>query len=43
MEKNIIVIGGPKNFCFNFDWLKYVHENLKQKTEFILKKQGIFS
>ena len=37
MEKNVIVISDPKNFCFNFDWLKYVDENLKQETEFILK------
>ena len=37
MEKNVIVIRGPKNFYFNFDWLKYVDENLKQETEFILK------
>ena len=37
MEKNVIVIRDPKNFCFNFDWLKCVDENLKQETEFILK------
>ena len=37
MEKNVIVIRDPKNFCFNFDWLKHVDENLKQETEFISK------
>ena len=37
MEKNIIVIRGPKNFCFNFDWQKDVDENLKHKIEFIIE------
>ena len=33
----MIVIRDPKAFCFNFDWWKYVHENLKYEIEFILK------
>ena len=33
----MIVIREPKNFHFNFDWLKDVVENLKQKIEFIIK------
>ena len=31
MEENMIVIKDPKNFCFNFDWLKYVDENLRHE------------
>ena len=31
MEENMIVIRDPKTFYFNFDWLKDVDENLKQK------------
>ena len=37
MEENMIVIRDPKTFCFNFDWLKHVDENLKHETEFIIK------
>ena len=37
MEENMIVIRDPKTFCFNFDWLKDVNENLKHETEFIIK------
>ena len=37
MEENIIVIRGPKNFCFNFDFSKDVNENLKCKIVFIIK------
>ena len=33
----MIVIREPKNFHFNFDWLKDVDENLKQEIEFIIK------
>ena len=32
MEKYMIV-----NFCFNFEWPKYVDENLKHEIEFIIK------
>ena len=28
MEENMIVIRDPKTFSFNFDWPKYVDENL---------------
>ena len=31
------VIRDPKTFCFNFDWPKYVDENVKHETEFIIK------
>ena len=37
MEENMIVIRDSKTFCFNFDWQKYVDENLKYETEFIVK------
>ena len=37
MEENIIVIRGPKNFCFNFDFSKDVNENLKCEIVFIIK------
>ena len=37
MEENMIVIRYPKTFCFNFDWTKYVDENLKHEIEFITK------
>ena len=33
----MIVIRDPKTFCFNFDWTKYVDENLKHYVEFITK------
>ena len=33
----MIVIRQPKNFHFNFDWLKDVDESLKQEIEFIKK------
>ena len=37
MEKNMILIRNPKNFCFNCDWPKYVDENLKYEIEFVIK------
>ena len=37
MEENMIVIRDPKTFCFNFDWLKYVDDNLKHEIQFIIK------
>ena len=33
----MIVIGDPKIFCFNFNWLKDAHENLKDDIEFVIK------
>ena len=33
----MIVIRDPKTFCFNFNRPKYVDENLKHETEFIIK------
>ena len=37
MEENIIVLRDPTTFCFNFDWLKDVDENLKHESKFIIK------
>ena len=37
MEENIVVRGYPQTFYSNFDWSKYVDENLKHKIEFIIK------
>ena len=37
MKENMIVIRDPKTFCFNFDWPKYVDENLKPKIQLIIK------
>ena len=37
MEENMIVIRDPKTFCFNFNWSKYVNENLKYEIEFVIK------
>ena len=37
MDENMIVIRDPKTFCFNFDWPKYVDENLTHEIEFIIK------
>ena len=37
MEESIIVIRDPETFRFDFDWPKYVDENLKHETEFIIK------
>ena len=37
MEENMIVIRDPKTFCSNFDWLKYVDDNLKHEIQFIIK------
>ena len=31
------MIRDPKTFYFNFDWPKYVDENLKHEIEFIIK------
>ena len=33
----MIVIRDSRTFCFNFDWSKYVDENLKHEIEFIVK------
>ena len=38
MEENMIENRDPKTFCSNFDWPKNVDENLKYKTEFIIKR-----
>ena len=35
----MIVIRNPKTFYFYFDWPKDVDENLKHKTEFIVKSK----
>ena len=32
----MIVIRDPRTFCFDFDWPKDVHENLKHEIEFII-------
>ena len=40
LEENMIVIRDPKSFCFNFDWPKYVDENLKYETEFMIKRKN---
>ena len=32
------MIRDPKTFCFNFNWLKDVDENLKHEIEFIIKR-----
>ena len=37
MEEKMIVIRDSRTFCFNFDWSKYVDENLKHEIEFIVK------
>ena len=37
MEVNMGLIIGPKTFYFDFDWFKYVDENLKHETQFITK------
>ena len=31
----MVVIRDPKTFWFNFDWPKYVDQNLNYKTELI--------
>ena len=33
----MIVKRDSKSFCFNFDWPKYVDENLKHEIEYIIK------
>ena len=38
MKENMIVIRDPKPFFFNFDWPKYLDENLKYEIEFIIKR-----
>ena len=43
MEENMIVIKDPKTFYFGFAWHKDVDKNLNHETEFIIKKQWIFS
>ena len=37
MEENMIVKKDLKAFCFNFDWPKYIDNNLKYEIEFIIK------
>ena len=37
MEENMTVVRDPKTFCFNFDWPKYVDENLKHEIGFNIK------
>ena len=37
MEESMIVIRGPKTFCFNFGFPKDVDDNLKCEIEFIIK------
>ena len=39
IEENSFVIREPKNFYFDFDWLKNVSQNLKHEIEFTIKKQ----
>ena len=34
---NVVAIRDPKTFSFNFDWSKYVDEDLKHETEFFIK------
>ena len=33
----MIVIKDPKTFCLNFDWPKFVDQNLKHEIELILR------
>ena len=35
------MIGDAKTFCFDFDWPKYVDENLKHEIEFIIKAMNL--
>ena len=37
MEENIFVIRDPKTFYFHFDLPKYVDDNLKHESAFIIK------
>ena len=37
MEENMILIRGPKMFCFHLDQPKDVDDTLKHETEFIIK------
>ena len=37
IKENMIMIGDPKTFCFNFDWPKNVDEDLKHEIEFKIK------
>ena len=40
----MIVTRDSKTFSFNFDWSKYVDDNLKREIEFVCyKKVRIFS
>ena len=43
MVENMILIRDPETFCFNFDWLKDVDENLKHEIEFIIKINESFA
>ena len=40
MKENMIVIRGPKTFCFNFDFPKNVDDKLMHDVEFIIKRNG---
>ena len=33
----MIVIRDPETFCFTFNWMQYVDENLKHEIELIIK------
>ena len=37
MKQNMIVTRDPRFFYFNFDWPKYVDEDLKHEIKFIIK------
>ena len=37
------VIRDPKTFCFNFDWLQNVDENLIHEIELIIKRNQSFA
>ena len=41
MEENMVVIRDPQTFCFNFDWPRYVDQNLKYKIELIKKTMNL--
>ena len=42
IEDNILVKREPKNFHFNFDLPKKVHQNLRHEIEFTIKRNGSF-
>ena len=39
----MIVIRDSKTFCFNFDWSKYVDDNLKREIEFVIKSYQLLA